>query len=87
MSERNALGRREFVEEAAGSSCDVDKNHLQNAINRVDSQYKNKDCAAYADNSELLARIIRFNPQTEEILDDQAATSLLGNSVCSPWHL
>jgi len=24
--------------------CDVDKNHLQSAVNRVNKQYKNKDC-------------------------------------------
>jgi predicted dehydrogenase len=35
----------------------------------------------------LLGRKIRFNPQTEEILDDQTATSLLGKSMRSPWHL
>ena len=67
--------------------CDIDKNHLQSAVNRVNGQYQNEDCAAYADYRELLARKIRFNPQTEEILDDQTATSLLGKSVCSPWHL
>ncbi len=67
--------------------CDVDKNHLQGAVNRVNGQYKNKDCSAYADYRELPARKIRFNPQTEEILDDQTATSLLGKSMRSPWHL
>ena len=67
--------------------CDVDKNHLQGAVNRVNGQYKNKDCAAYADYRELLARKIRFNPQTEEIHNDQTATSLLGKSMRSPWHL
>jgi hypothetical protein len=64
--------------------CDVDKNHIQIAANRVNSQYKNKDYAAYR---ELLGRKIRFNPQTEEILYDQTATSLLGKSMRSPWHL
>jgi hypothetical protein len=67
--------------------CDVDKNHLRGAVNRVNGQYKNKDFAAYADYRELLARKIRFNPQTEEILNDQTATSLLGKSMRSPWHL
>jgi len=67
--------------------CDFDKNHLQGAVNRVNGQYKNNDCAAYADYRELLARKIRFNPQTEEILNDQTATSLLGKSMRSPWHL
>ena len=69
------------------ANCDVDKNHPQGADNRVNSPYKNKDCAAYADYRELQGSKIRFNPQTEEILDDQTATSLLGRSVCSPWHL
>jgi predicted dehydrogenase len=36
--------------------CDVDKNHLQGAVNRVNEHYKNKDCAAYGDFRELLAR-------------------------------
>jgi len=36
--------------------CDVDKNHLQSAVNQVNEEYKNKDCAAYADYRELLAR-------------------------------
>jgi predicted dehydrogenase len=36
--------------------CDVDKNHLQDAVNRVNDYYKNKDCVAYADFRELLAR-------------------------------
>ncbi|MDT8302719.1 MAG: hypothetical protein RQ760_14645 [Sedimentisphaerales bacterium] len=67
--------------------CDVDKNHPQGADNRVNSPYKNKDCAAYADYRELLGSKIRFNPQTKERLDDQTATSLLEKSVCSPWHL
>jgi len=67
--------------------CDVDKNHLQGAVNRVNGQYKNKDCAAYAHYRELLGCKIRFNPQTEEILDDRTATSLLGKSMRSPWHL
>ena len=36
--------------------CDLDKNHLQNAVNSVNKHYKNKDCAAYHDFRELLAR-------------------------------
>jgi len=35
----------------------------------------------------LLGRKIRFNPKTEEILDDPTATSLLGKAMRSPWHL
>jgi len=36
--------------------CDVDKNHLQDAINTVNGHYQNKDCASYSDFRELLAR-------------------------------
>lgn len=36
--------------------CDVDKNHLRDAKNAVDNRYGNKDCAAYGDFRELLAR-------------------------------
>jgi hypothetical protein len=36
--------------------CDVDKNHLAAAKNTVDAHYGNKDCAAYTDFRELLAR-------------------------------
>jgi hypothetical protein len=63
---------------------DVDKNHLKSAVNRVNDQYQSED---YADYRELLGRKIRFNTQTKEIRDDQTATSLLGKSMRSPWHL
>ncbi|MHC4417691.1 MAG: Gfo/Idh/MocA family protein, partial [Planctomycetota bacterium] len=36
--------------------CDVDKNHLQDAVNTVNGRYKNKDCEVYSDFRELLAR-------------------------------
>ena len=51
--------------------CDLDKNHLQSAINRVNEHYKNKDCAAYHHFRELLAR------------DDIDAVSL---SLPDHWH-
>jgi predicted dehydrogenase len=35
----------------------------------------------------LTGRKIRFNPKTEEIIGDPAASRLLGNSMRSPWHL
>ena len=35
----------------------------------------------------LLGRKIRFNPETEEILDDATATRMLGRPMRSPWHL
>lgn len=38
------------------AACDVDKNHLEGAVNRINGHYKNKDCAAYGDFRELLAR-------------------------------
>ena len=38
------------------AACDVDKNHLQNAVNVVNKHYSNKDCKAYHDFRELLAR-------------------------------
>jgi predicted dehydrogenase len=38
------------------AACDVDKNHLQGAVNRINGRYKNKDCAVYHDFRELLAR-------------------------------
>lgn len=36
--------------------CDVDKNHLQSAKDRVDKRYDNKDCKTYSDYRELCAR-------------------------------
>ncbi len=36
--------------------CDVDKNHLQNAKNIVDSTYGNSDCQMYHDFREVMAR-------------------------------
>ena len=38
------------------AACDVDKRHLQGAVNRINGHYKNKDCAAYNDFRDLLAR-------------------------------
>jgi predicted dehydrogenase len=35
----------------------------------------------------LLGRKIRFNPETEEILDDPTASRMLGNAMRSPWHV
>jgi len=36
--------------------CDVDKNHLQDAIQTVNGRYQNQDCKGYHDYRELLAR-------------------------------
>jgi predicted dehydrogenase len=38
------------------AACDVDKKHLQNAVNIVNKQYDNTDCQAYHDYRELMAR-------------------------------
>ena len=35
----------------------------------------------------LLGRKIRFNPETEEIIDDPAATKMLSRAMRSPWHI
>jgi hypothetical protein len=38
------------------AACDVDKNHLNAAVKRVNDHYKNKDCAVYHDYREMMAR-------------------------------
>jgi predicted dehydrogenase len=38
------------------AACDVDKKHLQNAVNIVNKQYQNSDCKAYHDYREVMAR-------------------------------
>ena len=38
------------------AACDLDKNHLQAAVNRINSKYKNQDCRAYSDYREMMAR-------------------------------
>jgi predicted dehydrogenase len=38
------------------AACDVDKNHLHNLVAEVNKHYDNKDCKAYHDFRELLAR-------------------------------
>src|ERR1039457_3050983 len=38
------------------AACDIDANHLQDALNMVNDHYQNKDCKAYHDYRELLAR-------------------------------
>ena len=35
----------------------------------------------------ILGRKIRFDPQTEEIIADDTASSMLGKAMRSPWHL
>jgi predicted dehydrogenase len=38
------------------AACDLDKNHLKSAVDRVNQQYSNQDCKAYHDYRELMAR-------------------------------
>ncbi len=38
------------------AACDLDKEHLQQAVDTVNNQYKNKDCKAYQDYREMMAR-------------------------------
>ncbi len=36
--------------------CDLDKNHLKQAVDRVNGHYKNQDCKTYHDYREMMAR-------------------------------
>ena len=38
------------------AACDLDKNHLQSAVNTINGRYGNKDCKAYDDYREMMAR-------------------------------
>ena len=38
------------------AACDLDPNHLQTAVDTINGKYGNKDCKAYQDYRELLAR-------------------------------
>ena len=38
------------------AACDVDKTHLQDALNTINQHYGNNDCASYHDYREMLAR-------------------------------
>ena len=38
------------------AACDLDKNALQTAVNTINDNYENKDCAAYHDYREMFAR-------------------------------
>ena len=38
------------------AACDLDKDHLQKALDTINEQYGNKDCKGYHDYRELLAR-------------------------------
>jgi predicted dehydrogenase len=38
------------------AACDLDKNHLQSAVDTINDHYQNTDCAAYHDYREMMAR-------------------------------
>jgi len=38
------------------AACDIDKNHLASAVNKINDHYQNQDCKAYHDYRELMAR-------------------------------
>ena len=38
------------------AACDLDKNHLEAALNTINGHYKNKDCKSYHDYREMMAR-------------------------------
>ena len=47
------LGQRDCQIVAA---CDLDKNHLQGALDKINGHYQNQDCKAYHDYREMMAR-------------------------------
>ena len=38
------------------AACDLDKNHLKSAVDRINGHYKNQDCKAFTDYREMMAR-------------------------------
>src|SRR3954447_12595527 len=38
------------------AACDVDTQHLEGAVNKVNKRYQNQDCKGYRDYRELMAR-------------------------------
>jgi predicted dehydrogenase len=38
------------------AACDLDKNHLQQALDKINGHYKNQDCKLYHDYREMMAR-------------------------------
>ena len=38
------------------AACDLDKNHLKQAVDTINNRYKNKDCKEYHDYREMMAR-------------------------------
>jgi predicted dehydrogenase len=38
------------------AACDLDKNHLKSAVDRINKHYNNTDCASYSDYRQIMAR-------------------------------
>lgn len=38
------------------ATCNIDKSHLEKSVNTINGRYKNKDCKAYSDYREMMAR-------------------------------
>src|SRR5206468_13042198 len=38
------------------AACDLDQNHLQQALDKINGHYRNKDCKRYHDYREMMAR-------------------------------
>ena len=75
----------------------VEQGHIRNFLDCVKSRAETLAPSEIAQRSStighlgqismLLGRKIRFNPETEEIIADAAATRMLGRAMRSPWHL
>ena len=67
------------------AACDLDANHLQSAVNTINDHYGNKDCKAYHDYRELLARddidavMIAVPDHWHEIVATEAAPAQKGH--------
>lgn len=61
------------------AACDLDKGHLQDAVTTINDHYENKDCRAYHDYRELLARddidavMLAVPDQWHELVASEAA--------------
>ena len=56
---QGGINMRQFLQEKdcqVVAVCDLDKEHLADAVKKVNGHYKNEDCKAYADYRELCAR-------------------------------
>ena len=56
------------------AACNIDKNHLQRSLDTINGHYKNKDCKAYHDYREMMARkdIYGEKPLARTIAEQQA---------------